>query len=143
MVCHRGDIGLLMTPLINNPLVVYHGDQKKSMEVTAIMKEKMSVGELRRYFQDHCPNEVFYCTDNQIWDTIDNTVRARLSFTSIVMMCHPNVICLKNGNNTICFEQVKHIYVDTEKSMMGTVLDIVCGCKYAVDIERRYTVIVT
>lgn len=111
------------------------------MEVTAIMKEKMNVGELRRYYEGRSPKRILYCTENQVWDKVENPLRANLAFTSILMMSHPNVICLRNGDSTICFERVKYVYVDAERSPLGTVLDIICGDKADAQNDRRYTVI--
>lgn len=105
------------------------------------MRERMNVGELKRYYEGRSPKRILFCTEDQVWDKVGNPLKASLAFTSMLMMCHPNVICLKNGENTICFERVKYVYVDTDRSHFGTVLDIVCGDKAGQENDIRYTLV--
>lgn len=105
------------------------------------MREIMSVGELKRYYDLRNPRQILFCTVNQAWNKVDDPMKAVLTFTSMVMACNPNVICLKDGENTLWFERVKRIIVDSDRSPLGIVLDIVCGDSASKENDVHYTVI--
>jgi hypothetical protein len=140
-MCHCGDTGWLQTPLNNYPVVVYHSSFEKSMEVTAIMRKIMSVGELKRYYENRSPRRILFCTVNQAWHKVDTPLKASLTFTSMAIACNPNAICLKSGDNTLWFERVKSVTVDSGRSPLGTVLDIICGDSVGKENDIHYTVI--
>ena len=105
------------------------------------MRKIMSIRELKRYYEHHIPRQILYCTDNQTWGKVDNPMKASLTFTSMAMACNPKVICLKSGENTLWFERVKNVIVDSDRSPLGTVLDIVCGDNSGKENDIHYTVI--
>lgn len=105
------------------------------------MKRVMNVGELKRYYENRSPNRILFCTENQGWDKVENPMKASLVFTSMLMACNPNVICLKNGESALYFERVKHIHIDDERSAIGTVLNIVCGDTVGKENDMHYTLI--
>lgn len=107
------------------------------------MEKMMSFGELKRYYEGRSPQRILFCTDNQTWDRIENPLKVNLTFTSMMMCCNPNAICLKNGDNFLCFEKVKRAHVDTERSPLGVVLSVVCGDARCDDNDIRYTLITT
>ena len=135
------DTGWLQTPLNNHLVVVYHSGLGKSMEGTAIMKKIMSVGELKRYYEGRSLRRILFCSENQAWDKVENPMKVNMTFTSMLMACNPNVICLKSGENTLRFEKVKCIYLDADRSPLGTVLDIVCGDSNTRENDIKYTLI--
>lgn len=71
------------------------------------MRRIMSVGDLKRYYGGRSPRRILFCTDNQAWSNVGNPLKASLVFTSMVMVCNPNVICLKNSESATWFERVK------------------------------------
>ena len=105
------------------------------------MREIMSIEELRRYYKHRSPRQIMYCTANQTWGKVDNPMKAVLTFSSMIMACNPNVICLKGGENTLWFERVKNVIVDPDRSPLGTVLDIICGDSSCKENDIHYTVI--
>lgn len=105
------------------------------------MRKIMSIGELRRYYENRIPKQILYCTDNQTWCKADNPMKAVLTFTSMAMASNPNVICLKSGENTLWFERVKNVIVDPDRSPLGTILDIVCGDSAGKENDIHYTLI--
>lgn len=105
------------------------------------MREIMSIGELKRYYERRGLRRIVFCTVNQAWNQVDDPMKVSLTFTSMVMACNPNVICLKNGENTVWFEKVKGVVVEQDRSPLGTVLDIVCGDSASKDNDVHYTVI--
>lgn len=105
------------------------------------MKKKMSVGELKRYYENRRPKQILFCTANQAWHKVDDPMKIAMSFTSMAMACNPNVICLKSGENMVWFERVKNITVDSDRTPLGTVLDIVCGDSVDRGNDIHYTVI--
>ena len=113
------------------------------MEVTAIMRKNMSVCDLKRYYEGRSPKRILFCVENQVWDTVENPLKASLSFSSMAIAHNPNVISLKSGENTLWFERIKRIVVDTGRSPLGVVLEIVCGDSAAKENDIRYTLITT
>ena len=105
------------------------------------MRRVMSVGELKRYYEGRSVRQILFCTENQSWDNVANPMKVNMAFTSMLMACSPNVICLKSGENTLHFEKVKRIYLDTDRSPLGTVLDIVCGDSNTRGNDIKYTLI--
>lgn len=105
------------------------------------MRKIMSIRELERYYKRRSPRQILYCTDNQTWGGVSNPMKAVLTFTSMVMACNPNMICLKSGENTVWFERVKNVVVDPDRSPLGTVLDIVCGDSAGNENDIHYTLI--
>ena len=105
------------------------------------MRRMMSVGELKRYYEGRSPRRILFCTENQAWDKVENPMKASLAFTSMLMACNPNVICLKSGDSVLYFERVKCVHVDADRSPLGTVLDIVCGDSSGKENDIHYTLI--
>lgn len=105
------------------------------------MKRIMSVRDLKRYYSDQSLKQIIFCTTNQLWDKVENPMKANLLFTTMLVSCNPNVICLKNGESTLYFEKVKCVHVDADYSPLGTVFDIVCGDSTNKDNDIRYTLI--
>ena len=105
------------------------------------MRSVMTVGELKRYCEGRSMRRILFCTENQKWDTVENPMKANLVFSSILIACNPNIICLKAGENMLYFERVKCVNVDTERSILGTVLDVVCGDSTGKTNDVHYTLI--
>lgn len=105
------------------------------------MRKNMSIWDLKRYFEGRSPRKILFCIENQMWDTVENPINANLIFTSMIMAGNPNVICLKNGDNTLWFERVKRIIVDTDRSPLGVTLDVVCGDSMSKENDTHYTII--
>lgn len=85
------------------------------------MKKKLSVRELKRYCEEHKPHCAF----------------------SIMLICeNPNLICLKSSGNTLSFDRVKSIEVDTDASILGTVITIFCGDFNTAEHDITYKLVV-
>ena len=105
------------------------------------MRRVMNVGELKRYYEGRSLRRILFCTENQKWDAVENPMKASLVFSSMLIACNPNIICLKAGENMLYFERVKCVNVDTERSILGTVLDVVCGDSAGKTNDVHYTLI--
>ena len=105
------------------------------------MRKIMSVLDLKRYYEGRSLRQILFSSDNQEWDKTENPMKINLSFSSMSMASNPNVICLKNGENTMHFEKVKYVYLDSDRSPLGIVLDIICGDKCTNDNDIKYTII--
>lgn len=88
------------------------------------MKKKLSVRELKRYCEEHKPHCIYFKTENQAWYRTSDPCKLDMAF-SIMLICeNPNLICLKSSGNTLSFDRVKSIEVDTDASILGTVITI-------------------
>ena len=81
------------------------------------MKKKLSVRELKRYCEEHKPHCIYFKTENQAWYRTSDPCKLDMAF-SIMLICeNPNLICLKSSGNTLSFDRVKSIEVDTDASI--------------------------
>ena len=111
------------------------------MEVTANMKRIIGIGELKKYFESCGLCRILFCTENQVWSKVEDPLKAGLVFTSMATARNPNAICLKNGESSLWFERVKSVIVDSDRSPLGTVIDIICGDSSDIEDDMRYTLI--
>jgi len=103
------------------------------------MKKTMSVRELKEYCDRNKPKEVLFSSDNQPWYKVADPCKIKFSFSIMLIFENPNLICLKSDTNTLSFDRVKFVEINTELTVLGTVLTVFCGeCEY----ERAYTLIV-
>lgn len=58
-----------------------------------------------------------------------------------VDMREPNMICLKSGANTLCFDRVRCVEIDTEMTVIGTVFTVFCGGRNDKEQEITYTLL--
>lgn len=91
------------------------------------MKKRVSIKEFKEYCEDHKPNCISFLTENQRWYRVADPCEIKMSFSIILILENPNLICLKSADGTLLFNQVKFIEIDTESSMLGTVFTIFCG----------------
>jgi hypothetical protein len=51
------------------------------------------------------------------------------------------MICLKSGANTLCFDRVRCVEIDTEMTVIGTVFTVFCGGRNDKEQETSYTLL--
>lgn len=107
------------------------------------MRRRMTFGELKRYYEGRSLKRVLFCTEDQTWSRVNDPIKVSLAFTSMQMACNPNIICLKGGENMMYFERVKFANVDSERTPLGTVLDVVCGDRSGSMNDMHYLLIVS
>lgn len=105
------------------------------------MKKTVSVRELQGYFDRHKINSVSFYTENQQWYRTSDPCKIRMAFPIMVICENPNLICLKSGANTISFDRVKSVEIDTEATVLGTVLTLFCGDFNSDGYDITYTLI--
>lgn len=96
------------------------------------MKKMKNLSNLSiRDFKEMCNGlslqRFIFCSDNQSWSEVENTVKVKMTFSIMLIAFNPNTICFKNNDNFLCFDKVKNIELRNEESMLGTVFTIVCG----------------
>ena len=91
------------------------------------MKKKISVRELKSYYEKHKPSCICYQTENQDWYRASD----------------PNLICLKSSGNTMSFDRVKSVEIDTDSSVLGDVFTLFCGDFNTDDYDITYTLVVS
>lgn len=92
------------------------------------MKKQLTVGELRAYYACKKPKELSFCSENQAWYTVSAPCKFGLSFQTMLVYENPNIVCLKSSNgSTISFDRVKYAEIDTDATVLGTVLTLFCG----------------
>lgn len=107
------------------------------------MKKKVTVRELMDYYSRNKPNEISFSSENQPWYRVSDPCKVQCTFQVMVIYENPNLVCLKSGNNTICFDRIKFAEVDTEASILGTVLRLFCESPVgAAEADKSYILVV-
>lgn len=106
------------------------------------MKKKLSVRELRDYYARNKPKEISFVTENQPWYRVSDPCKVKCTFPVMMICENPNFVCLKSGGSTICFDRVQFAEVDTDATVLGTVLRLFCGNQHgASDAEVSYILV--
>jgi len=106
------------------------------------MKKVISVRELQEYLKCHKVNSVVFYTENQRWYCASDPCKIRMSFPIMLINENPNLICLKSGVQSILFDRVKAIEIDTDSTVLGTIFTVFCGDFNTEGYDTTYTLIV-
>lgn len=91
------------------------------------MKKTVTVGELKSYCSQNKPKEISFLSENQPWYRVSDPCKVRCTFPIMLIYENPNLVCLKSGRNTICFDRVKFAELDTDSTVLGTTINLHCG----------------
>lgn len=99
-----------------------------------------------REFKNICDtlslNKFIFSSENQCWNKVEHTLRAKLTFTIMLIAFNPNAICFKNPtNDCICLDRVKSIQMSEGISMLGTIFTVICGDSSNNYNDMAYTII--
>lgn len=107
------------------------------------MKRKITVGELERLYKGRKPSRFLFDAEDQEWNRVGSPIRFHMEFKTLQVSKNPDIILLRNGVDYVYFQKVRHIIVDDEKSLLGTVLHIICETEANDGSEIRYTLVDT
>ena len=96
------------------------------------MRKTVSVRELREYCEENQPSRIIFYSENQKRYRLSNPCKLMLSFPQILVGDNTNVVCLKEGKNTVRFDEVRYAEINTDYNFIGTLLTLFCG-----ESERR------
>lgn len=105
------------------------------------MKKQVTVNELKQFCEKNRPNQVTYYSENQDWYRVSDPCKLMLHFPIMLICENPNLICLKSETNTVCFDRVRFVEIDTETTVLGTIFTIYCGGSKSKGPEIAYTLI--
>lgn len=105
------------------------------------MKKQVSVKELKEYYEMKKPRQVTYYSENQDWYCVSDPCKLRMHFPIMLICENPSLICLKSGASTICFDRVLFVEIDTETTILGTILTVYCGGTGSKEPEITYKLI--
>lgn len=91
------------------------------------MKKTVSVRELKEYCERNKPRSIQFYTENQSWYKTSAPCKIKITFPIMLICENPNLICLKSGSNTLSLDMVKFAEIDTESTVLGTLLTVFCG----------------
>lgn len=106
------------------------------------MKKRVSVRELKAYCERNSPNQVTYYSENQTDCKNTGLCKLRLHFQVVLISENPNLVCLKSGASSICFNEVRFAEIDTESTVLGTVLTLYCGNSKASKPREAHTLVI-
>lgn len=107
------------------------------------MKKQITVKELKEYCKRNSPNQVTYYSENQDDSKSSALCRLRLHFQAMSIYENPNQVQLKSGMSSVCFNGVRFAEIDTELTVLGTVLTLYCGNSRASKPTAAYTLILS
>lgn len=105
------------------------------------MKKIVNIRGLREYIAHNQVNSVQFYTENQQWYRTSDPCKIRMVFKVMLIYENPNLICLKSGQNTVSFDSVKSVEIDTETTVLGTILTLFCGDFNSEGYEATYKLI--
>lgn len=105
------------------------------------MKKKVSVEGLKEYCEKNRPKQITYYSENQDWYCVSDPFKIRMHFKIMLICENPNLICLKSGVSTVCFDRVRFVEIDTETTVLGTVFTVYCGGSNSMEPEIAYKLI--
>lgn len=91
------------------------------------MKKTVNLQGLQEYVAHNRVGCVRFYTENQQWYRASDPCKIRMAFPIMLICENPNLVCLKSGQNTISFDRVKFVEIDTETTVLGTILTLFCG----------------
>ena len=104
--------------------------------------KKLSLSEFRDYCGALSYGKIIFSTDNnQSWNSVDSTISTELEFNNMLITFNPNVIYLKDRNNSMRFKKVKAIKLHEEDCILGKVFTVVCGDLHTKSNDKEYTLI--
>ena len=101
----------------------------------------MSVREFKKVCDTLSFKQFVFSSENQAWDKVEYTIKAKLTFTIMLIALNPNAICFKHGDDFLCLDRIKHITMSDEKSMLGVVFTVICGDSGNSENDIAYTII--
>lgn len=91
------------------------------------MKKMLNIRGLKEYCECNKPHKILFQTENQPWYRAADPCKIKMSFQIMLIYENPNLICLKSGDNTICLDRVKFVEIDTDCTVLGTLITVFCG----------------
>ena len=70
------------------------------------MKVRLSVKELRNYFERRNQFTVIFNSENQEWYWVADPLKIRMVFSKVKVLENPNIVYLIDGNNSIGLTQL-------------------------------------
>lgn len=108
------------------------------------MKKQVSVRELKDFCERSSPSQITYYTENQTQsNAASDLCKLRLHFHVVLIYENPNQVCLKSGASNVCFNEVRFAEIDTESTVLGTILTLYCGNPRASKPAAAYTLILS
>ena len=106
------------------------------------MKKRVTIGELKQYCAANKPANIQFSTENQAWYRVSDPCKVNLSFPIMLIYENPNLICLKSGTNTLSFDRVRFVEIDTDTTVLGTILTLFCGSMATQENPTTYHLVV-
>lgn len=103
--------------------------------------KKMSVREFKDFCEQESTSQYIFDTGNQSWNRVEDPLRLKLVFHTMLVAFSPNAICFRGGENSLCLQRVRNIRMTEEKTALGWVFHIVCSGLSDCQTDRTYTVV--
>lgn len=106
--------------------VAFLSDLRKSGCPATILMKTLSVFDAQKFFSKLSPNYYLFATSNQPEHTYSHCFSVITKYREVVFSWLSNRVCFKNGDDSMCFNNVKCVRID-DKPSIGTPFYIVCS----------------
>lgn len=106
-----------------------------------MMKKTLTVSEFKKYCEKERFTRIIYHSENQEWYQYADPCKVKMAFPVMEIYENPNILYLKSGKNVLFLDRIQCVKVDTESSVLGTIVAVLCGDFGAKHYDRAYTLI--
>lgn len=113
------------------------------MEVrSSKMSKRLSVEEFRTYIRERHPEKITFWIDNQLWYSVFDPCKFRLSFTSVAVSENTNILVLSTPDGSeLWLNRVESVEVDEKASVLGSVFRVLCASPSSPEGRLSYTLV--
>ena len=107
------------------------------------MYEKLTIYELKKYYEENRPSVIYFLTSDQDWCTEADSLKLKIAFNQILIIQDPMVVCLTNGMAQLCVNQIREIHIDhisKKYPSLGDILSITSIGRDGNDITYQFLV---
>lgn len=102
------------------------------------MKKRVSLGEFREYCDHHRFRNVAFWSEDQPQFCAGDTQKIQAVFPLMYVCEHPNLVCLRSGENSMLFSKVKYVDISTDAHIPGSIFTLFCGENAKKNTESTY-----
>lgn len=105
------------------------------------MKKTLTVSDFKKYCEKEQFTRIIYHSENQGWYQCADPCKVKMAFPAMEIYENPNILCLKSGKNVLYLDRIQCVKVDTESSVLGTIVTVLCGDFGAKHYDWAYTLV--
>ena len=105
------------------------------------MKKRMTIRNFKEYCDRRPLREIVFSAENQGWYQESSPCKLQLTFPTMLIGEHPNLIYLKSDYGSVLLDQIRYVEVNTGGDAPWTEITVFCGGEYPWQEDIAYTLI--